>query len=177
MICDCDFDYAILNNFTPLTNKQFVKKCIELAPKKKGKWVPDYRETYWYVDNDGDIEDTENDEMPQDLYLIKTNKAFKTEKICELAQELDIAKAEYENAVREFNGDWVPDWGDSNKKWEINLNICDCVERSYIYHLRCVETAHFKSDPMASENWEEIKQLYLNYYNAKQAFEKAKREV
>lgn len=171
------FNRCTRNEFIPLTSERFLEKCIELNPKKKSKWVPKHMENYLFIDLRGNASNGCNTEHEIDTYLIKANKAFKTKEICELSKELELARAEYENAVREFNGDWVPDWGDSNKKWEINLNICDCVERSYIYHLRCVETAHFKSDPMASENWEEIKQLYLNYYNAKQAFEKAKREV
>lgn len=172
------FNGFIKCEYIPLTSEQFIEKCIELNPKKKGKWVPGIDERYWYMTSGGGVATTCNTEHEVDEYRIKTNEAFKTKEIYELSKALKIAKAEYENAVDEFNGDWEPDYLSELEQSRFKLTI----RYNNVYAEDCgiaisSEIKYLKSNPKDAYEWGELKCLYKNYFNAKTAFEKAKREV
>lgn len=102
-----------------------MEKCI----KKKGKWMPEYGEKYWYVNVDGYVKGaTYSHVYSSDVYRRDFMRIFKTHE--EAERYLEIMKACKEASFE-------PDWGDADQnKYTCYYDHCDKKIR-VSYHNSC----------------------------------------
>ena len=84
------------------------------AKQNNGRWVPKLGEYYYYIDSDLSVAPTENYNHRHDKNRILVGNCYKTQAEAEKERDRLIAIAEVNQIIREENGDWVPDWNDSN---------------------------------------------------------------
>lgn len=95
-----------------------MSKCI----KKKGKWMPEIGETYWYIDSSGSVQGISWKNTNVDNYRRDFMRIFKTHK--EIVRYLAIIRACKEASFE-------PDWEDFDQfKWSFYYQ--SYVKRVYI---------------------------------------------
>lgn len=115
-------------------------KCI----KKKGKWMPEIGETYWYIDSSGSVQGISWKNTNVDNYRRDFMRIFKTHK--EIVRYLAIIRACKEAS---FEPDWKNDkqykwffeWIDNDR--ELNISY------SFLYNKGC--QFYFKSGKIMEE--------------------------
>jgi hypothetical protein len=85
--------------------------------KSVGRWMPEFRREYWYVDDIGKVylEDWNNDDVGNWRYM--TGNCFRTGKQAEKYKEYLEFKAEFEEEWIRLNDGWEPNWGISKGKY------------------------------------------------------------
>ena len=86
------------------------------AKQNNGRWVPKLGEYYYYIDSDLSVAPTENYNHRHDKNRMLVGNCYKTQAEAEKERDRIVAIAEVNQIIREENGDWVPDWSDSNQQ-------------------------------------------------------------
>ena len=83
--------------------------------QNSGRWVPDAGEVYYYVDSALVVVVGHNYNFVEDQKRILVGNCYKTQEEAGKERDRMIAIAEVNQIIREENGDWVPDWNDSEQ--------------------------------------------------------------
>lgn len=97
-------------------NKLFYPKEDEWKMKIPYK----YGDDYWVILDNGDIESECWDEYETDGKRFNVGNVFPTLKAADLENERRKLLTRFKAFRDECNGDWKPDWSDSDEKWEID---------------------------------------------------------
>ncbi len=137
-------------------NKELIQKEIKECKEKleklekqlnyKGRWVPEYDESYYYVDHEKDVMKVLNEETQTDLWNIESRNCFKTRQEAQEYEEYLETKYELMDLAEELNNGVEIDWEDeeqikyflyydsSDKK--ICLGSTGSIKRKDIYCLK-----------------------------------------
>lgn len=97
-------------------NKLFYPKEDEWKMKIPYK----YGDDYWVILDNGDIESECWDEYETDVKRFNVGNVFPTLKAADLENERRKLLTRFRAFRDECNGDWKPDWSNSDEKWEID---------------------------------------------------------
>ena len=86
------------------------------AKQNSKRWVPGHGEIYYYIDSALDVVFSQNNNFDNDKNRILVGNCYKTQAEAEKERDRIVAIAEVNQIIREENGDWVPDWSDSNQQ-------------------------------------------------------------
>ena len=84
------------------------------ALEKAGPWVPEARDTYWYVNSMGFIHTETWDELDTDKAMFEMGNVYPTKEAAEQARDRQLATVKVVRRIAELNSDqgWVADWSD-----------------------------------------------------------------
>lgn len=116
-----------MSNLEELKNKyEELGKEIERLEKEKSckRWRAEQRQSYYFVDEDGDINSVYDQDDITDRYNFKTRNYFKTEE--EAQRHLDKINTYYElmDLAEELNNGEKIDWNNTNQaKYSISFDV------------------------------------------------------
>ena len=94
-----------------------IKELREQTPSKL--WKPESDERYWIIDAHGECRYSRCDNDSYDQGRLAMGNVYPTKEAAEKARDKQLATVRVLNALREAEGDWESDWGDSGQdKWQ-----------------------------------------------------------
>lgn len=137
-------------------NTNLAEGIIELKEIKKDnkRWRAEERSYYWLVGDCGEICQIQEDTHKFDDWMYLTRNYFKTKE--EANEKSAQIKKKYEilDRIAELNGNWTPDWGNSNKN---EYGLCyNYISKTFeVLSTFCIQEMpdeyHFKSDQIGEQ--------------------------
>lgn len=156
----CLFDKN--ENEQPYIFLELLSENSHIEKIKKGKWIPEKGEFYWFVGDGGEIVSCRNDKVSIDDYRLKNLRCFKTEE--EANRYLEI-----KNYINSKKHDFsLEEWNNENVK---KINIYYDIESDYVGIWECNDNpgneTYFISecdclDIIEKFNKEELLKYYFN---------------
>lgn len=126
-----------------------------------GPWAPKKGQTFWYIDEEGDIYDAPWTDWQPNRKMLAIGNVFKT-------QEEAEAHGDWLKAVAEIKGssNFVPDWNNfDQEKWSVAYDHVDNdLETRNFYSA----IALYRTKEEARRAIEDHKQAYLTYFGVKE---------
>jgi len=126
--------------------KELLEKQFEFLtnPIEKERWIPEIKEIYYYIDVLGRIDHDLNNAGILDNKMFDTYNCFQTQEEAEKEAKRTTISRKYREWARRMNGDWKPDWNDSNKygiQYEYKkLRVDSWVNRNFFVEGVCFPT-------------------------------------
>lgn len=144
--------------------KEEIQKLEEELLLTKENWTPKFDEIYYYIDSDGDVEYTTNDEFDLDIKRIEVLNVFETE---ELAQ-FEANARKFHQKLRKFaldNNESKIDWKDRNTyKHYFYVDSANELRIGNTSRSRCYGQVYFTSSKIAQLAKDEFKEEFNLYF-------------
>lgn len=98
---------------------------------KDGRWMPQYGEEYWYINDYGEVESVNWTENEEDIWRYQSGAVYRTERRCIQARERILAEARLRRTST-----FEPDFENRNGGWIVVYN--------YAYHKLFAENIRFE---------------------------------